>query len=134
MKQILSILLIALLLPGCATTNPTVAKVQAWNQSPGGQATLGLVATAAELYAPQYAGVIGLAANSLMAPQGSPQSVPTAAQLTSAFASVTGSKTTDPRIATLASAVLKAAQTAPSPNAGLAQAAATVNATAQPNS
>lgn len=105
----------------------------AWLQSPTGKAVLSLGELAADLYAPQYAGVIGLAVNSLETPAGQPQTIPSVAQVQGVIASVTGTAPTDTKAATLAVAVLKTVQAASTPNAGLATAAAQINAAASPS-
>lgn len=127
--NIVTLIVIAALIQfGCAQ----FAQVKTWAASPQGTAILNTVAIAADVFGPQYAGVIGLGINSLEAPTGTPQAVPSSSQIQTALASVTGNSTTSKNIATLASAVLAAATTAPTPNAGLAQAAVAVNAKAAP--
>lgn len=103
----------------------------AWLQSPTGKAIISLGELAGDLYAPQYAGVIGIAVNSLETPAGQPQVIPTVAQAQAAIASVTGTAPTDTKAATLAVAVLKTVAAASSPNAGLFTAAEQINAAAK---
>lgn len=122
-----------LLLNILATISVPIALAScAWLQSPTGKAIISLGELAGDLYAPQYAGVIGIAVNSLETPAGQPQVIPTVAQAQAAIASVTGTAPTDTKAATLAVAVLKTVAAASSPNAGLFTAAAQINAAAAP--
>lgn len=115
MKKFLPILL---LLASCST----LQKVQTWSNSPTGVAVLSDVKVAAALFAPQYAGVIGLGINSLQTGV-----VPTGIQAQTELASVTGSSPTEQKVLQLATAVVASAQTAPTAAIGLQAAANTVS-------
>lgn len=106
----------------CAYLQTAQKNATAWSNTPGGKVTLATVQTAANLFEPQYAGVLGVAINSLQT-----ATVPTPAAAQSIIASVTGAGQSDAKVATLAAAVISAASQAPTPNQGLAAAAATVN-------
>ncbi len=130
MKTIVLSLACLLTLPfvGCESLNPTVAKVNAWNQSDSGKLVLDKVKTAASAFGPQYAGVIGLGIDSLESGGAGAVPDPTAMQQT--LASVTGNSANAAKILALAEAVDAVAHSAPTPNAGLNAAAATINAQA----
>ncbi len=111
------------LFASCATLESDLAKAKAWSRTPGGSATLGGVQLAATLFAPEFAGVIGLGINSLQ----SGDTAPTLAKAQVRLAGVTGESPTSSAVKTLALAVVQAATSAPTPAAGLQAAANTVS-------
>ena len=120
---------------GCASgplTNVTKASADLakWNQSTEGKLVLDKVKTASAAFTPQYAGVIGLGIDSLES--GGTGTVPDPAAMQQTLASVTGSSADSAKILALAEAVDAVAHSAPTPNAGLNAAAATINAQAAP--
>lgn len=132
MKFLILIPLIASL-SMCQTTSQNastvLAQTQAFAQSPSGQVALAAVQEAAQLFAPQYAGVAAQAVYSLE--NSKSPSVPDLTALANAIASATGNKATEAKVSALASAVVSAANSAAasklSPNVGINAAAATVN-------
>lgn len=109
-----------LILASCAQLESTAAKVKTFSTSPTGEALLTAVQIAANVFEPQYAGIIGQGINSLQT-----GTLPTAAQAQTELAAVTGKSATDQKVVALATAVIAAAQQAPTPAVGL-QAAANV--------
>lgn len=109
-------------LAACSTIETDEQKLSAWSNTNGGKTVLAGVDTAAALFAPAYAGLIGEAIYSLQS-----GTIPTPAATASILASVTGNSRTAAKVTVLASAVIQAAQQAPTPNIGLSAAAATVN-------